>query len=257
MRTIFVTALLALLPLASFAETDDVGLWVGASVEKKLTKKWSIEAEGEYRMMDNLQATDRFSVGISTAYKLTKWLKADAGYDYLHSREPGEYTDGGTYYKSAYWYPRHRGHVSIAATAKLTKRLRLSLRERWVYTYRPSYDRNRINVDEASTMYGVVSSKEVKGKGRNVLRTRLALDYKPKKSRFNPYAAVELFCSAGSDEGCFGTTEKVRYSIGTEYELSKHHALKVFYLFQDYKEGDDGDGSIDRHVFGVNYGFSF
>lgn len=252
-----IIGLLALLPLASFAETDDVGLWIGVGVEKKLTKKWNVEAEGEYRMMDNLRTTDRLSIGVSTTYKLTKWLKVDAGYDYLHSREPGEYTDGGSYYKSTYWYPRHRGHVSLAATAKLTKRLRISLRERWVYTYRPSYDRNRMNMDESSTMYGVVSSKEVKGKGDNVLRTRLTLDYKPKKSRFNPYASVELFSSTGSKDNCFGTTEKVRYSIGTEYELSKHHTLKVYYLFQDYKEGDDGDGSMDSHVFGVNYSFSF
>lgn len=253
----FVIALLALLPLASFADPDDVGLWVGASVEKKLTKKLNVEAEGEYRLMDNLQSTDRLSIGVSTTYKFTKWLRADAGYDYLHSREPGEYSDGGSYYKSAYWYPRHRVHVSLATSVKPSKRWQLSLRERWVYTYRPSFDRNRMNVDENSTMYGVVSSKEVKGKGRNVLRTRLALDYKPKKSRFSPYASVELFSSMGGEESSFGTTEKVRYSIGTEYELTKHHALKAYYLFQDYKGGDDGDGSIDRHVFGVNYSFSF
>lgn len=250
-------ALLPLLPLASFAETDDVALWVGASMEKKLSKKWSVEAEGEYRLSDNMSMTDRFSVGVSTSYKLTKWLKADAGYDYLHSREAGEYTNGGDYYKSAYWYPRHRGHVSLAASAKLTKRLKLSLRERWVYTYRPSFDRNRICVDELSPMYGVVTSKEVKGKGKNVLRSKLSMEYNIKKSDFTPFASVEMYSSTGDEDGCFGTLQKMRYSIGTEYEFSKHHDVKLYYLFQDYKEGIDEDGVRDIHVFGVSYGYNF
>lgn len=250
-----IIGMMALIPCMAYAETDDVGLWLGAGVEKKLSKKWSVEAEGEYRMMDNVSVTDRLSIGVSTAYKLTKWLKADMGYDYLHSREPGEYSDGGKYYKSAYWYPRHRVHVSLAVQAKISKHLRLSLRERWVYTYRPSFDRNRMNMDESSTMYGVVSQKEVNGKGDNVLRSRLQLDYKSKKCPFSPYVAAELYSMTGGDDGKFGSTEKIRYYVGTEFELSKHHSLKVFYIFQDDKtEGDDGG---DRHIFGVNYGFSF
>lgn len=258
MKGKLVIVLLAVLaPALCHAQSDDVGLWVGVSAEKKLTKKWSVEAEGEYRMRDDISATDRMSLGVSAEYKIQKWLKADAGYDYLHSREAGEYSDGGAYFKSSYWYPRHRAHVSLAASAKLSKHLRLSVRERWVYTYRPSFDRNRINVDEASPMYGVVSSKEVRGKCENVFRTKLTLEYKRKKSPFTPFLSAELYSSAGGGDNSFLESKKVRYSIGTEYELSKHHSLKLYYLFQDYKTKDNEDVKADMHVFGVNYGFSF
>lgn len=257
MKCRFVIFIAALLPILCHAQTDDTGLWMGASVEKKLSKKWSIEAEGEYRLMDDMQTTDRFSIGLSTSYKIMRWLKADAGYDYLHSREPGEYTGSGNYYKSAYWCPRHRVHASLAATAKLTKNLRLSLRERWVYTYRPSFDRNRINVDEHSAQYGIITAKEEDGKCKNALRSRLLLDYKIKKSGFTPFVSLEAYTATGGKDGDFGNLQKLRYSLGTEYEFTKHHAVKLYYLFQDYKEGEDEEGNNDRHVVGVSYGYSF
>lgn len=232
---------------------DDIGLWVSADVEKKITKKWSVEAEGELRMKDNVSTVDRFSIGISTSYKLNKWLKADAGYDYLHSREEGGVTESGKYYNSTYWYPRHRVHASLTESFK-AGRFRISVRERWVYTYTPEFNRNRLDMRTTSSTYGQVLSKTLEGECENVLRLKLNVEYNIRKSSFTPFVSAEAYLPFTNV--CFGQVTKMRYSVGTEYKLSKKQQLKVYYLFQD-KTHKGYENPVDMHVFGAGYSYSF
>lgn len=252
----FIASILALLPLLSYAQKDDFGLWVGADISKKLSSSWSIEAEAEYRMADNVSTTDRISAGLSAAYKPTKWLKAEAGYNYLHTRLEGGVSSGGSYYNSSYWCPRHRVFAGITGQWKLSKRLKISLRERWVYTYRPSYDLNRMNINSESSKYGEVSQKYVAGKCKNVLRSKVSLSYNIKGSKFEPFASVEMYNSLGSGNNSFGTVEKLRYSAGTEYKLDKKNSVELYYLFQDFKDNDDNEPN-GAHIVGIGYSHSF
>ncbi len=240
--------LLMTLPLTAHAQKDDFGMWFSAGVEKELSKKWDIGAGVEYRMNDNMSATDRISVGVDAKYKVTKWLKASAGYDYLHSREPQETSDGGKYLYSTYWYPRHRVHADITASHKFG-RLKVSLRERWQYTYRPSFDRNRMNIEENGPEYGIISSKDKKGKGENVLRSRLNVEYDIAKCKFTPFAAAEMFNS--------WATQKVRYTIGTAYKIDKKNSVELYYLFEDKASRSSDDAVIDCHIVGMEYSYSF
>ena len=59
-------------------EISDFGVWTSVGVEKKINKKWGVELEGEFRTADAFNEVARYSLGISTDYKLTSWLKADA-----------------------------------------------------------------------------------------------------------------------------------------------------------------------------------
>lgn len=256
MRKIFIILLTAAMSLPVFSQThDDLGLWLTAGVEKKLTKKWAVEVEAEYRMRDKIRQTDRFSIGVATSYKLTKWLKADAGYDYLHTRKEGGLNESGSYYYSSYWQPRHRVHVSFTETLK-AGRMKFSFRERWVYTYTPAFDRHRMDVRQKSDGYGEVSTKEVGKKGENVLRLKVGAEYNIPKCKFTPFASVEGYLSCGQ-ETCFGNALKARYAGGVEYDITKHHSVKLYYMYQDKKEIATDDEEMDSHIIGAGYSFSF
>ena len=70
-RLALVTAT-AMMPLLVQAQSDDLGMWLGVSAEKQLGKGWSAEVEGEWRMKDNISATDRLSIGMTANYKFNK-----------------------------------------------------------------------------------------------------------------------------------------------------------------------------------------
>ena len=130
-KTIFLLAALVL-PALSWAGDDDAGLIVGVSVEKKLNKKASLSLETEFRSRNDFRTADRVNVGISGDYKLTKWLKADAGYQLLidNNREKITYNpstvdeDGNEVvnynnWRPSYWGTRHRVFASLTGSYRL------------------------------------------------------------------------------------------------------------------------------------------
>ncbi len=237
-----------MMPLIGRAEKDDVGFWLSAEVEKKLSKKWTVGVEGELRLNDNVSRVDRMSIGADVSYKITKGLKASAGYDYLHTQKESGLSSTGKYFYNTYWYPRHRVHADITGQVKVGQ-LKLSLRERWVYTWRPSFDRNRMNVLEGDAGYGTISVNAKDGKAENVLRSRAMAEYGIGETGFTPYISAEAYNA--------WSLQKVRYSVGTEYEFDKHHAVKLYYVFQDRTHRSSNDEVIDTHVFGMSYGYKF
>ena len=213
------------------AQESEFGLWTSLGVKKSLNKKWAIGAEAEYRAQDNLKSTDRWSLGISTDYKLTSWLKAEAGYIYMHKRKMSDYTDKGNFVP-AYWQPRHRVFVSFTGTAKLN-RFKLSLRERWQWTATKGLSTPKYDGDDLSER---ISDKVVNGHGENVLRSKLQLEYDIQHSGFTPFISVEHYQA--------NKLKKMRYTIGTEYELSKQHAFKALFIYNDPSSGDEMKGTI-------------
>ena len=114
--------LMILLPVMAAAQRDDFGLDFSVEVEKKINKQWSLELEGELRTRNDAKTNDRWSAGVGLDYKISKWLKASAGYTFLYDNNErisyfqandDEVIDGdveiGDPKKCArYWAPRHR-----------------------------------------------------------------------------------------------------------------------------------------------------
>ena len=76
--------LMILLPVMAAAQRDDFGLDFSVEVEKKINKQWSLELEGELRTRNDAKTNDRWSAGVGLDYKISKWLKASAGYTFLY-----------------------------------------------------------------------------------------------------------------------------------------------------------------------------
>ena len=249
---------MALLPMVAAAQSDDFGLDFSLEAQKKLSKQWSVSLEGEYRSRNNAKTNDRWSVGLGVDYKVTKWLKASAGYTLLYDNNEritysdkedvldGDFDKVGEPKKCAqYWQVRHRFNVSLTANKKLGD-FRFSLRERWQYTYRPEY-----TVDERwSYLDNAYDGKEhtYAGKGKNVLRSRLQVEYAKKGWDVTPYANVELFNA--------WSLQKTRYTVGLDWDISKQHTLGAFYRYQNVRNDDD-DNEPNSHLIGVSYKIKF
>ena len=229
------------------AQTDDFGVWLEAGVEKKLSKKWSVGGDIEFRTRDNSTQMARWAtVGVSAEYKVARWLKASAGYVLLFDHNEEELdlkSDGLTPNKwtPGYWSFRHRVNASLTAGAELG-RLSLALRERWQYTYRPEVEAQRYDVDNDTW-------KSIKGKGKNLLRSRMQAEYDIPHWKLDPVISAEMFTAKGG-------VQKMRYSAGVEYRLKKKHVFGIDYRFQKVY-GEDDDLERNSHVLGLSYKFKF
>ena len=239
-------AVMAATSISATAQTDDFGLWYELGAEKKLSPKWSLGLEGELRTRNNSRTADRWSAGVSAEYKIVKGLKASAGYILLYDNNPEELT-----YKSdgfrpnkwtpSYWGVRHRLNLSLEGS-KNFGRLELSLRERWQYTYRPEATGKKYDFDEESWT-------NVRGKGKNVLRSRFEASYDFPHWKLDPTASVEMF---NDDSGI----AKMRYQLGVDYKIQKRHIFGLTYRYQTVN-GDDDDHEANSHLIGLSYKFKF
>ena len=84
-------------------------------------------------------------------------------------------------------------------------------------------------------------------KDKWVLRSKLTIEYNVKGLPLNPYVSVDYGC------GLNYTANKWKYSVGTEYKLTKQHKLDFFYRFSH----DDDDDEPNGHLIGFGYKYSF
>jgi hypothetical protein len=241
MKKIFILVL-ASIPFTGMAQSDDFGVYTSIDIVKTVSNRLCIGAGAEYRSHDNAKTTDRYSFGISADYKLSPWLSVGAGYDLLKDNiEKYSYSETLIPQKYVkYWRPRHRFHVDF--TGKLSyKNIRMSLRERWQYTYRPQktvdgqYDYGIGGDDDVAVIYP--------GAGDNVLRSRVKLEY-VNRTFITPYASVEMYNG--------WEVEKMKYIVGTDFNVSAMHKFSLYYMYQAVSTSDP-----NIHVVAAGYKFSF
>lgn len=225
---------------------DDFGIWYSVGAEKKLSKKWTVAAEGEFRTRNNARTADRWDLGLQAERKLTRRLKLSAGYNLIWQNTPEKITvhsSDGSYnnWRPSFWSVRHRLHADLTGSLDWG-RVRLSLRERWQYTFRPKATTTRYDFDNATW-----EDTEVQSKAKNVLRSRIGASWNTPHCPIDPYANVELFNA--------WSLQKVRYTLGADYKLTRQHVLSLFYRYQQVHHSDEGQTS--EHIAGLSYTFKF
>ena len=230
----------------SQAQENDFGMWYELGAEKKLSQKWNVAGEAELRTRNNTRTLDRWSVGLNAEYKIIKGLKLSAGYTLLNDNNQEKFTLKSDQLRPnkwtpSYWGVRHRFNVSLSGSLDWN-RFKFSLRERWQYTYRPETTGKKYDFDEEAWV-------SVKGKGKNVLRSRLQVCYDIPHWKFDPTLGVEMFTDKSG-------IQKMRYQVGTEYKYHKRHIFSLNYRFQNVNENDD-DGDSNSHLIGIGYKYKF
>ena len=245
-RVMSLSFVISHLSFSSVRAQSDFGMWYELGAEKKLSRNWNVSAEAEFRTRNNTRTADRWSLGLGAEYKIIKGLKVSAGYTFLNDNNQETFDmkkDGvrPNKWTPSYWGSRHRFNISLSGN-KDFGRLNVSLRERWQYTYRPEVEGKKYDFDENVW-------KPVKGKGKNVLRSRLQLSYDVPHWKFDPFANVEMFNDKSG-------IQKMRYQVGVDYKYKKKHVFSLTYRFQDINDDDD-DNDINSHLIGICYKYKF
>lgn len=244
--------------LSANAQEDDFGTWISVEAQKSCNKRFSWSTEIELRTRDASKAIDRMSLDYQGNYKLWPWMKVTGGFAFLydHNKRISHYQEGDKDVVKGYvevgdaknrrefWGVRLRGFLSATVSRQYGK-LKLSLRERWQYTYhfrRTALGRYNYYYKKSDSMGHVFGAK-----GKNELRSRLSAEYKISKKAPTPYMSIEAY-------NCW-ELEKMRYTIGTEWRISKGNTLDMFYLYQH--EYDHDYDTPHRHIVGIGYKHDF
>lgn len=248
-KLLFSVAMLACGAFGASAQT----LLFGADASFKLPAQLSVGAGVEFRSMDWFSHADRWSADVSLGWKPRKWLKVAADYEFMQTQTLSSFNSDG-YSMPSYWNAKHRVSAGATATWKASKKFSFSLRERYQYTDRPEFRVPQFNDD---IPWG---NKTISGKGKHVLRSRIAAEYKPyKKCRFTPFVNFELYSQLRDVNRTKNKTagarfcDKWRITAGTEFKINKRNGLEMFYRYTNHSDADDGDMS---HTVALVYSFS-
>lgn len=223
-------------PTMLCAQTDvdldpEFGGRLSVGIDKKLTRGLHLTLDEEIRFHENFSSLNRLQTNLGMRYKVNNYLRLGIGYSMINP-----YSSTNTQFKNT----RHRVTLDVTGGYSFGA-WRLSLRERGQATFRTG------DFNQYQTPQPLIE-----------LKSRLKLNYKGFQ-RWQPYVSVELrhtlnapvinayysngsYLTEGYDEegnagwfisGWNGTyLNRIRFSLGTTYRLSKASELD-FYLLAD------------------------
>ncbi len=277
MKHIYILIGCVLMPALTWAQSsDDLGMDISVSAEKKLCTNVDFTLEGNARTQDNTSKIERWDVGGTLGIKLINTkkfdLKASAGWEYIWQNNLAEredkyetyeyYTPEGIITENVYegynetpnyWRPRHRTTVAITASYSPNKRWTLSLKESVQYSHylsasKTTYKYRLQDEDDPQSIYlDGTKVKDIKAKDRTVLRSKVTVKNNIRHSAFSPYVSMDFGC------GLNYKASKWKFTAGTDYKLSKKSKLDVFYRFQTEHDDEEPNG----HLIGIGYNFRF
>lgn len=200
--------------------TSDLELWSSLGIEKKLGNKWKLSFEEEFRFTQDISRFDIYLSDLGVNYKLNKNFSLGANYRFYSNKDKdGDFNNA------------HRLSAKLNCGFKI---------ERFKLDYRLQFQ----NKDEDF----------FKGSSNAVynLRNRLTATYNIKGTKLEPYVQTELFSRFEKDEEAY--FNKVRWTIGLNYSLSKKSDVNIFYRLNNEL---NQDFNKDTYIIGVGYTFSF
>ncbi len=274
-RSIIIVLFAAAVALPSAAQST-WGLRTSIGAERKLSKGIDAGVEIKYHQTDNFKSTDRWSVGASVSKRLyrneakTINVKAGMGYKFMNvytgwtTKYKGDRTDiedglDKDYYISnkfnfnvldSYVDTRHRITAYAQASAEMG-RFKLSLRESYQFTHTDSVSYSKDKYRYKNGKWKDVET-EMDGKSasnKNVLRSKIGLDYNIPNWKYDPFLSYELFNSLDNSF----QTQKSRITAGIEFSIKKKHNFELAYMWQNQHDDDEPAGSF----ICVGYKFAF
>lgn len=264
---------------------DDLGVWIGAGLEKGIAKGADIQIEGQYRFSDMFRTTDRWNASVSLSkriyrnksksfnvkgalsYKFIKvyfpWsTKNKSPYDLIaDDLDPQYYIDNEFDFNHTNSYSENRHRITAALSAGLEAgRFKFTLRESYQYTYSDSIYVSRTKhrfeyiydeelEDDVMTHTLVNDNTGKGGMDKHILRSRVGISYNIPHWKYDPFVTYELFNNL--NQGL--SLEKSRLTAGVDFSFAKKHDFKIAYVWQ----GEKDDDSSTSAAISIDYVFSF
>lgn len=233
----FIIALTAILITPyTFSQSENYGTWTTISIEKKMSKKWDIDAETELRTIGGndvyfVRLIERWSLGVGTSYDINKFLKLGTGYDLMNKIDT----------KYSNYQFRHRFKVDATGRLKIND-FTFTLRERVQTTIKDDSQRIREN--------GTIDTYNMNPEWS--WRNRLQINYNIPNFKINPSASVETFYQLNNPDG--NRFENIRYTLSLNYKYKKRNEFELSGVYNTELESEDAYG---RYVLSFGYKYSF
>ena len=253
---------------------DDFGLWTDASIAQKIGYTGlSADVSLGFRANNNWNNVERWNLGVGLSYDICPFLETGIGYDFIYAYNPSEqkanYNSSNVWrgynIENAFWRVKNRFHFEMKGKVDVG-RFSFSLRERYQLTgYNHSWLReDKYRFNEGTNFEGTSdyiyegksyllrdgypkSEMELKEhKSKHYLRSRVQAEYNIPRIPLTPYVSWEI--SNNLSNGF--SSDKYRYSIGTDWKITKGQHLSIGYVYND---GQDDDDEGDLHAIQVSY----
>lgn len=206
---------LASLPLR--AQINDARIWLKASVEKKISRKWSAEFASSIRIDENYSRIHAYFGDLGITHKFNKHLFLGGGIRHSTNRRT-----------SGRFERRERIYLDLTYRYKIQKKYILQGRVRY------------------QRQYTDVWRSEGWDNQSDYLRGKFQLAFDLDK-KYRPYLGSEIFYQIKFNKNEFN---RVRYEAGIEYEVNKYHSFDLYYLIQrEFNEPNP----TRSYIIGIGY----
>lgn len=234
-------------PMNAQISDEPGGIWTAISAEKDLTKKITLGSELELRTLDFTSEIERFSLGLSLDYAISKQFKAGIGYDYLNvhdSYDWGISLQTGLDSVRTWMQPRHRFSGQLAWKQKLGN-FSISLREKAQITIKD--DKNRLTQDAEFPGDPLLNDTNFARVNPDFTwRNRIKIDYNIPNSKITPAFSIETYMLF-NDPDLDPYFSKIRYTLSAEYKINKKNFVEIFGMLNAER------GELEVKVPGPNY----
>ncbi|MDI9879207.1 DUF2490 domain-containing protein [Flectobacillus longus] len=196
-------------------QETDIRSWTGVSLEKKLNKHISLNANLQVRTTDNFTAVGSYVGEFGLGYKINKHWEVSAYYRFS-KRQKWDKSEDAYIYK-----PFHRFYANIDYDRKISI-FKLSYRLR----YQDQFKDTDTGLEET----------------KSYLRNKIELAY-PNKTRFTPSISADFFYKIGED------FDQIRYKAGVDYIVNKRNSVGLTF-FRDYALVPT---DLDVYTIGLTY----
>ena len=185
----------------SYPNNSDFETWTSVGANYKLSKKWRLELQEQFRLNEHSAVMDRLITQLESNYRPLKAIRLGLAARHFVIRDNG---------RSDAEYEHHfRAHFDFS----------------WKFDFWNIYVTNRFrhqwrNEIGRSKLEGDYSAQDI--------RQKISIAYKHQDCRFQPKIAAEYFFHFQIGE--FNGYSRSRYIIGADYRLTKEHKLSLYYL---------------------------
>jgi hypothetical protein len=212
--------LLFFIPLLFSAQFNDAGLWTGLNIERKLTKKLSVNLNPEMRFNENITELGTWFVDGGLSYRVSKNWKVFANYRFAQKRRLDDS-----------YSIRHRYYFDLAYRIKIKK-----IVVGWRLRFQEQYN------DWLTSDDGKIPSQ--------ALRNKIQLKYNA-DGKFQPFVSADVWYSMSYKIKQF---DNFRLVGGLDYELNKYSSITLAYLWQ--REFNVKNPGTD-YIVSLGYNYSF
>ena len=206
--------------LSKAQTTHDFGVWYSAGMEKKISADWNAGIGTELRTKHRREYIDRWKLDIHSMYRIHRHFKLGAAYEFHIKNQ----TTGGETVSLLH----HRFMADVVPSVSVSSWLKLSLRERYQYTYR-------------------MARHDIDAQHEHHLRSRIKAVMAMAQSKWEPFTSAEVFNNMGERF----TIDEIRLTAGTGYRFSPHHSVNIGYMLNLKRSADRLDKML--HALTTEY----